>query len=809
MADTEGKGKEKEEIKKDEEGIPINKKDLPYEGDRVQAMRNNDRSALRLITQWIQKYGKVTVVRKEIKQLPVEAKNCKNEEDYVSLERWSEDELPNIFIKYMTFDGEVEGTYCYKREDIIKMMDNPLNQLAAWVRPRADASFDDDGYVIIPGKTMNESNKYAEASIKELFTEIPLRRIFFRNSLVKLINYPGKNYVAFPTYSTRVGNLSANYGSSRVHGQAPDNPIYFLLSELSDYENVFDRIYPTIYNIKTNKFIAPSYDGHFTSQDIINLQNQYSTAQADINYYWNGMEEQQSMIYYPELPLSPLLSSNLPADDDLYSYTPEILSSPEYDAYDEGYADHYEYSFVEQFGDYYSPGGEFDFNERTQEILNELDLNSPVGWSNDNLIWGYAYFYINNVSIVLSSDNKFVELRKTKDTDEIAGNSDYYVISRLDKFEEFLKGVLDLGFESTFSDGPGRAFVDILTRAFKKVDSNPGSENYKNGDMMIVINQIFANSYSIWVDKNNFSRVLIRKQLAEGQELSGARENYKVIQNWKDFDEYRNLEFDFYAQTYSSNVRVRELIEAAFAYPEIASESDQLVTELGLDQFSSSCEGQNLFPDYHDFPENQGYFNLYLSDINVWIYEYYDLDFPKDKGYIGISRKSDVHPVRDRTIVLTSLDEVVKFIRDPQRNLNLLFQDVLCKSVNQVATLDHNSEKYQKIKMLVQLDSIFHGLQFGLLLGDQDDDNKLFNFIQPEEGYTVISDWKSLETYGVDNFYNRYKNSEQFKNLVHTSASEDQYYDDEISEDDYYEGQENVIDDMYGGEFFDEEIDEY
>ena len=302
MSDQKGKGKEKEtfDVVLDEDGIPVDKKDLPYGGDRLEALRAQDRKAIVLIMRWGNKYGQTKIVKKEVDTttpvVPEIAKECNNTEDYISQETWSDNNKPNIFIKYMKDDGTFEGTFCYKSEDIMTMINSSQNNFAAWVRSEEDASFDDNGFVIIPGE---EQKDYANASKVELFVEIPVRRFFFKDILLfEIENTHGEptNFLAIPTYKTRVGNLDGSYGSGQLHGQEPDRTIYYLMTESfynyimsSDDSGPFDMIYDYVYKLKTNT-VDTDRGSKLQLSDIFELQQSFPTAEDDILYYWLGDE---------------------------------------------------------------------------------------------------------------------------------------------------------------------------------------------------------------------------------------------------------------------------------------------------------------------------------------------------------------------------------------------------------------------------------------------------------------------------------------------------------------------------------------
>lgn len=284
MADKKGKGK----LEVDEESIPINKEDLPYEGDRLLAMRARDSNAIRLISRWINKYGKHTIIRVEEKELPESSRECTNEEDYISGERWSSENVPDFTIKIMKVDGTFSSTFCYKKVDVISLARRAINQLAAWVLPGNNWKFDDNGYAVNMLKEEEGYLPVGEPSIIETFIQLPVRILILKRSLVNAVNSNEREFVAIPVYETRIGNMDGGYQESRQHGQLPKQTVYVLASlrEFNlDNKRVFIKIGKEIECIKHSRNVTPEN----SIQDIGGLRNMYGLdyiSNADIQYYW-------------------------------------------------------------------------------------------------------------------------------------------------------------------------------------------------------------------------------------------------------------------------------------------------------------------------------------------------------------------------------------------------------------------------------------------------------------------------------------------------------------------------------------------
>jgi len=414
------KGKEVENDKLDEEGIPFAKEDLPFGGDRLKAMRAQDRKAITLIMKWGNKYGKVEVIKvKDKNELPEIARECGNEEDYVSSEEWSDDNKPDIFIKYMKTDSTFEGTYCYKSNDLNTMINSSQNNFAAWVRPKISATFDDNGFIVLPGEEPDTYNTYAESSIIELFVELPVRRLFMKKMLVEAmedISEGSNKFVAIPAYQTRAGNVNASYGSGDMHGQAPDKNIYFIVKQqfydeqIANGGSIFDNIYQLLYYIKNNTTDHTAQTG-LKLEDVRNLQNLSPTAHADISYYWWNETKETS--------LPPGYDEDLIELDDGEDITVLDNDEPGYDQLN-GYND------LEEDNTGYEPSSLTDIIELEENryILNPSQLIALDGkilyliyyiYNKGNIIQYeseelgdpeglYIYPYLKNASIVTAGD---------------------------------------------------------------------------------------------------------------------------------------------------------------------------------------------------------------------------------------------------------------------------------------------------------------------------------------------------------------------------------------------------------------------
>lgn len=104
----------------DDEGIPINKYDLPYAGDLQLAFRSQaSQSDIRMIIKWKNKYDQPSSPKKtpSAKEFSI----CTNSVDYISQDVWSHEHQPDFFINYMSDDETIGPTFCYIKEDLAKL----------------------------------------------------------------------------------------------------------------------------------------------------------------------------------------------------------------------------------------------------------------------------------------------------------------------------------------------------------------------------------------------------------------------------------------------------------------------------------------------------------------------------------------------------------------------------------------------------------------------------------------------------------------------------------------------------------------
>lgn len=265
----------------DDEGIPLNKQDLPYGGDLQLAFRSRAKQAdIRLIVKWNNKYGRYQPPLKEEVPSIKELRICNNGIDYISQDPWDENLQPNFFISYMNEDGTMSPTFCYVKEDIAKLEHYPEFILAAWIPLHPSFKLDENGYVA------DVDYKYAvHSSIIEFFIRIPENRLILYSSYIKALT-EGDAFIAVPIYRTRVGNINSSFLSSSAHGQLPEEIIYWLVrKEDFGHKEIYSEIYKQVYRLKRND---ETDNGKRTLRDLPQLHLTYPIAKADIDFMWNG-----------------------------------------------------------------------------------------------------------------------------------------------------------------------------------------------------------------------------------------------------------------------------------------------------------------------------------------------------------------------------------------------------------------------------------------------------------------------------------------------------------------------------------------
>lgn len=144
--------------------------------------------------------------------------DCKNDIDFITQEEWSSDFLPEMKIKYFDFDpNKTPETICYKKEDIITLLNTPTNYVADWVQKNQDNPLTDEGYGGEPGDHI---------FFKTLLNKYIVNPLFLKQE----VDAPVEYFFAIPfAKNYRVGNRQGTFGISQLHGQAPGVTLYYVM----------------------------------------------------------------------------------------------------------------------------------------------------------------------------------------------------------------------------------------------------------------------------------------------------------------------------------------------------------------------------------------------------------------------------------------------------------------------------------------------------------------------------------------------------------------------------------------------------
>lgn len=213
--------------------------DLPYDGNIQQAMRQGDREAIRKImahrqSQEVERNRELAAKDSEI-VIPDSAKNCSNDTDLISAERWSETFEPTLKIRYLDYQSPFTGSsqiFCYRVKDLVRSLNDPDNRRAIWIQNKLGLHVvkpDSDGYNTAAGgfgPSIQTVQKLADTHF-----------VVVSDYLISKDTYnisEGMNLVAIPIGKVRLGNIFGVYGVSRLHGQEPDKTIYLLTRDQKD-----------------------------------------------------------------------------------------------------------------------------------------------------------------------------------------------------------------------------------------------------------------------------------------------------------------------------------------------------------------------------------------------------------------------------------------------------------------------------------------------------------------------------------------------------------------------------------------------
>ena len=145
----------------------------------------------------------------------------------------------------------------------------------------------------------------------ERFVRIPPSYYLEYDSLWEGLNN-SSSLLAIPIYQTRVGNVEGSYGESRLHGQAPDVTVYYVVDADAFEDNperMYNYIYLKIYKLKTDIDLPLATLQQLPSslEMIQQLQVDFRVAKKDRDFYDEtlSINEASGEIQQEDLPKIP------------------------------------------------------------------------------------------------------------------------------------------------------------------------------------------------------------------------------------------------------------------------------------------------------------------------------------------------------------------------------------------------------------------------------------------------------------------------------------------------------------------------
>ncbi len=207
----------------------MTREELPYGGSMLDAIRAEDRPAIRQIREWLDvqesERRSQQVAEAAERQVPEEAADCENPIDYITQEVWSADNPPEVKITLWDIKDPINGprrTICFKREELQQWIADQSHRMAPWIPNLLGGVIDNDGHGGGPSV--------------QIFTQLPERTLVFGGP-----EFNEDNWIGIPTATdVRIGNRAGVMGVSALHGQVPGKVVYTVFpQELSNYQEIF------------------------------------------------------------------------------------------------------------------------------------------------------------------------------------------------------------------------------------------------------------------------------------------------------------------------------------------------------------------------------------------------------------------------------------------------------------------------------------------------------------------------------------------------------------------------------------------
>jgi len=222
--------------------------------------------------------------------------DCKNTIDFITQEEWTDDFLPEVKIKYFDFDPKkTPETICYKKDDILTLLNNPDNYVANWIEKEGE-TLSDEGYGGKPGEHI---------LFKTLLNKYIVNPLFLKDD----VDVPIEYFFAIPFVKNyRVGNRQGTFGISQIHGQAPGVTVYYIMPVQENMFSDNDTIkqYYTIINYMYQE--GEIYEDEDNKNHLNQLEEQEGQGEEEedipilVTEYEYLYDEQHLYIEFNEIP---------------------------------------------------------------------------------------------------------------------------------------------------------------------------------------------------------------------------------------------------------------------------------------------------------------------------------------------------------------------------------------------------------------------------------------------------------------------------------------------------------------------------
>ncbi len=179
------------------------------------------------------------------KPVPAAAEDCSNETDLITTEEWSEDNLPNVKIRFLDKDliTKKPYVYCTDRDSLQQWLKIPKHEFRGWI-PKE-------------GFTMDVAGHYGAPSSKEIFYRLIDGNFIDNNPAI--FTEPVDDFTGIPVYTNkRLGNPQGIFGIGQHHGQTPGFTVYHLVDSTKFNKETLEKLYDDYHQFYYQEPIASS-----------------------------------------------------------------------------------------------------------------------------------------------------------------------------------------------------------------------------------------------------------------------------------------------------------------------------------------------------------------------------------------------------------------------------------------------------------------------------------------------------------------------------------------------------------------------